>query len=133
MGKENKLEDEIALIKKENEIDSSSFDSSEDISRRLREGLTSFEQIELQNTGASVEIENEEEDKKLEGEDYLDSKTGHEKQKAPLWAWLLLLLALFFVSSAATVLKFLQDVKPLLRASWRLQVSRNGIPTILFD
>jgi len=37
-------------------------------------------------------------------------------------AYFFLILALFMVSAAATVLKLIVDVPPILKASWRLQI-----------
>jgi len=39
----------------------------------------------------------------------------------PKGAWLLLLVALFAVSSAGAVLQSMSEIPPILRASWRMQ------------
>ena len=45
-----------------------------------------------------------------------------EKGRAPVWIWVLLAAATVGVSCAGAVFQHLDDVPPLLRASWRLQV-----------
>jgi drug/metabolite transporter (DMT)-like permease len=44
-------------------------------------------------------------------------------EKLPLQAWMILSIAVVFVSSAGAVFQMMSDVPPLLRASWRLQVT----------
>ena len=41
----------------------------------------------------------------------------------PAWVWLLLIAAVFGVSSAGALFQQVDDVPPLLRASWRLQLT----------
>ena len=41
----------------------------------------------------------------------------------PNWVWLLLIAAVFGVSSAGALFQQVDDVPPLLRASWRLQLT----------
>ena len=47
-----------------------------------------------------------------------DKKLG----RAPVWIWALLAAATVGVSCAGAVFQHLDDIPPLLRASWRLQV-----------
>jgi len=44
-------------------------------------------------------------------------------EKIPLQAWLILSVAVIFVSSAGAVFQMMAEVPPLLRASWRLQAT----------
>ena len=44
-------------------------------------------------------------------------------QTTPNWVWLLLVGAVFGVSSAGAIFQQVDDVPPLLRASWRLQLT----------
>mgnify|MGYP002524916527 FL=1 len=44
-----------------------------------------------------------------------------EQKEIPASAWLILSVAVIAVSSAGIVLQEMSDVKPLLRASWRMQ------------
>ena len=46
----------------------------------------------------------------------------------PIFAWPILLIALFAVSSAGAILQSMEDIPPFLRASWRMQ----GTSIILF-
>ena len=46
----------------------------------------------------------------------------------PFFAWPILLIALFAVSSAGAILQSMEDIPPFLRASWRMQ----GTSIILF-
>ena len=41
----------------------------------------------------------------------------------PVWVWLLLVAAVFGVSSAGALFQQVDEVPPLLRASWRLQLT----------
>ena len=41
----------------------------------------------------------------------------------PKWVWMLLVAAVFGVSSAGALFQQVDDVPPLLRASWRLQLT----------
>jgi len=41
----------------------------------------------------------------------------------PNWVWMLLVAAIFGVSSAGALFQQVDDVPPLLRASWRLQLT----------
>ena len=41
----------------------------------------------------------------------------------PIWVWMLLIAAIFGVSSAGALFQQVDDVPPLLRASWRLQLT----------
>ena len=41
----------------------------------------------------------------------------------PNWVWFLLIAAVFGVSSAGALFQQVDDVPPLLRASWRLQLT----------
>ena len=50
------------------------------------------------------------------------------EKKQPFLAWALLILALFAVSSAGTILQSMEGIPPFLRASWRMQ----GTSLILF-
>ena len=45
------------------------------------------------------------------------------KSNTPKWVWLLLTAAVFGVSSAGALFQQVDDVPPLLRASWRLQLT----------
>ena len=45
------------------------------------------------------------------------------KTNTPNWVWLLLIAAVFGVSSAGALFQQVDDVPPLLRASWRLQLT----------
>lgn len=45
------------------------------------------------------------------------------QQRPPWFAWLLLILALFAVSSAGAVFRTMTDVPPVLKAAWRLQAT----------
>ncbi|DAC16456.1 MAG: hypothetical protein CMB51_02115 [Euryarchaeota archaeon] len=44
-------------------------------------------------------------------------------KQAPIWVWLTLLVAVFGVSSAGAILQHLDEIPPLMRASWRLQIT----------
>ena len=44
-----------------------------------------------------------------------------DNNNVPRWAWLLLFVALFAVSSAGAVLQSMSEIPPILRASWRMQ------------
>ena len=46
-----------------------------------------------------------------------------KKQNTPKWVWILLVGAVFGVSSAGAIFQQVDDVPPLLRASWRLQLT----------
>ena len=45
------------------------------------------------------------------------------QSNTPMWVWLLLTAAVFGVSSAGALFQQVDDVPPLLRASWRLQLT----------
>ena len=45
------------------------------------------------------------------------------QSSTPKWVWLLLTAAVFGVSSAGALFQQVDDVPPLLRASWRLQLT----------
>ena len=55
-------------------------------------------------------------------------------QKRPFFAWPILLIALFAVSSAGTILQSMGEIPPFLRASWRMQgTSFILLPLFLFQ
>ncbi|MFL2963693.1 MAG: DMT family transporter [Candidatus Thalassarchaeaceae archaeon] len=55
-------------------------------------------------------------------------------QKRPFFAWPILLIALFAVSSAGTILQSMEEIPPFLRASWRMQgTSFILLPLFLFQ
>lgn len=74
-----------------------------------------FEQSDLPNSTQQLEIEED------GSENILENNTTAEKLSAPWWTLIVLAIAVLFMSSAATVLKYMDDITPLLRASWRLQ------------
>ena len=49
-------------------------------------------------------------------------------ENRPFFAWPILLIALFAVSSAGAILQSMEEIPPFLRASWRMQ----GTSLILF-
>ena len=49
------------------------------------------------------------------------------QSNTPKWVWLLLTAAVFGVSSAGALFQQVDDVPPLLRASWRLQLTAIGV------
>eukprot|EP00743_Colponemidia_sp_Colp-15_P011379 GILK01012687.1.p1 GENE.GILK01012687.1~~GILK01012687.1.p1 ORF type:complete len:378 (-),score=38.54 GILK01012687.1:60-1193(-) len=46
-----------------------------------------------------------------------------QEKKVPWWAWMGLALSLVAVSSAATVFRVIDDVPPLMRSTWRLELT----------
>tara|TARA_B100001250_G_C19812408_1_gene796356 strand:+ start:3367 stop:4329 length:963 start_codon:yes stop_codon:yes gene_type:complete len=55
-------------------------------------------------------------------------------QKRPFFAWPILIIALFAVSSAGTILQSMEEIPPFLRASWRMQgTSFILLPLFLFQ
>lgn len=43
--------------------------------------------------------------------------------RSPIWVWIILPLAVFGVSSAGAILQHVDAIPPLMRASWRLQIT----------
>ena len=49
------------------------------------------------------------------------SENNNHEQSIPVWIWTLLAFAVVGVSSAGTMFQQIDEIPPLLRASWRLQ------------
>ena len=81
--------------------------------------MISDQDSDLQDESEQHALELEEE----QNESNIDTNTTTPpKSAAPWWTLIVLAIAVLFMSSAATVLKYMDDVTPILRASWRLQV-----------
>ena len=51
------------------------------------------------------------------------SENNNLEQSIPVWIWILLAFAVVGVSSAGTMFQQIDEIPPLLRASWRLQAT----------
>src|SRR5687768_2216674 len=78
-------------------------------------------QIPLTNEQKNMETHNEKETSNTFNSNDTRTIISGDKKSVKWWVWAILVCALLAVSSAASALRKLENVPPLMKASWRLQ------------